>query len=363
MSYLIIGVDPGHTIGLAALDLSGRPVRTAHIQQEGFGAALAELESWGTPSLIASDVRPAPELVLKLASAFNAALFVPERPWREDDKRAVAAQMLDQFGLIVQNVHERDALAAAVQAWRRHQNLLRQQIGSGLTEDETSTLRHLLLQGVRQTAALEMIKQLRLPPQEEKKEKAAAPASTAPIRRKIESASSSASIESERVISELRKRIAWLEAERETQLHRIRLLENGVTGARMADRERQMMATKIQTLQYQLDTIYGRRKKNREIRENRGGGAIRADPSRPQSAHYPRRPIPPPRSGSAEPSLALKPNMSSAIVSTHSTSSFRSEPDIPPADAEADLKKLNAIRLAKMIEEYRRTRAAHDASR
>ena len=41
MHYLIIGVDPGHTIGLAALDLSGKPLKAIHIQQGGFGAALA----------------------------------------------------------------------------------------------------------------------------------------------------------------------------------------------------------------------------------------------------------------------------------------------------------------------------------
>jgi len=335
MSYLIIGVDPGHTIGLAALDLSGRPIRTAHIQQGGFGAALAELETWGNPSLVASDVRPAPELVLKLASAFNAALFVPERPWREDDKRTAAAQMLEQFSLSVQNVHERDALSAAVQAWRHHQNTLRFGAQPGITAEELDILRHLLLQGIRQTAAMEMVIKLRSPPQ---KEEGRAPANlpSAPSVRKSDS--SLPSLSQERVISELRKRISFLEAERETFLHRIRLLENGVAGARMADWERQKMAARISLLQTQLDLIYGRKKKNK------------------QQTNQPRQALPSPKRISPSPASAPS-------VSAHSSSLSSKSAAIIPNEAETDLKKLNALRLSKMIEEYRRTRVSSQTSR
>ena len=203
MHYLIIGVDPGHTIGLAALDLSGKPLKAIHIQQGGFEAALAALESWGTPSLIASDVRPAPELVLRLASAFNAALFVPERPWREEDKKRAVREAFEHFSFPVENVHERDALSAAVQAWRHHQNLLRQSSGLELSEADLESLRHLLLQGFRQSIALEMLKKAKEPKQSEPE---ILPHAQLPRAESVPS-TPAISLTTERVISELKKRI------------------------------------------------------------------------------------------------------------------------------------------------------------
>ncbi len=324
MPYLIVGVDPGHTIGLAALDLSGKPLRAAHIQQGGFEAALAELESWGSPSLIASDVRPAPELVLKLASSFNAALFVPTQPWREDDKKRAVREVFEQFSFPVSNVHERDALSAAVQAWRHSQNLLRQPASSGLNAEDTETLRHLLLQGVRQASALEMIKRLRLPPQKE--EPAKEPALMPPVRKGFPFTPSAESLSLERTISELRKRISFLEAERESLMHRIRLLENGVTGARLADRERQKMAAQIGRLQSHIDYM-NKQKNGRKWR----AAAVSNQPQRIS------RPVLLP----SQPSVPAPAPVPSAI-----------------ADPDADLKKLNALRLQSMIEEYRRNRAS-----
>jgi predicted RNase H-like nuclease (RuvC/YqgF family) len=346
MPYLIVGVDPGHTIGLAALDLSGRPLRVTHIQQGGFEAALAKLESWGTPSLIASDVRPAPELVLKLASSFNAALFVPAQPWREDDKKKAVREIFARSSFSVENVHERDALSAAVQAWRHSQNLLRLPASSDLGVEDTEILRHLLLQGVRHASALEMIKRLRLPPQKEETAKEAAPMQ--PVRKYPPFTPSVESLSLERTVSELRKRISFLEAERESLLHRIRLLENGVMGARMADRERQKMAAQIGRLQSHID--YMQRKKM-------GKGGVRQ--ARPQgfqpSSLFPvasqPKPAPAVRNqfqNISRPSLLPSPSSAPARASVLS----------PPAAPDADLKKLNALRLQRMIEEYRRNRAS-----
>ncbi|MCL6088797.1 MAG: DUF460 domain-containing protein [Candidatus Marsarchaeota archaeon] len=341
MPYLIVGVDPGHTIGLAALDLSGKPLRAAHIQQGGFEAALAELESWGSPSLIASDVRPAPELVLKLASSFNAALFVPAQPWREDDKKKAVREVFGQFSFSVENVHERDALSAAVQAWRHSQNLLRLPASSGLNAEDTETLRHLLLQGVRQASALEMIRRLRLPPQKE--EAAKEPALLPPVRKGFPFTPSAESLSLERTISELRKRISFLEAERESLMHRIRLLENGVMSQRLADRERQKMAAQIGRLQSHID--YMQRKKN-------GKEGVK---QAPQHGFRPSSPFP----------VASRPELSQSIISApsrplpQSTPPLQpSHPAVLPADPDADLKKLNALRLQRMIEEYRRNRAS-----
>ncbi|VVB57278.1 Uncharacterised protein [uncultured archaeon] len=360
MPYLIIGVDPGHTIGLAALDLSGHPVRITHIQQGGFGAALSALESWGTPSLVASDVRPAPELVLKLASAFNAALFVPERPWREDDKRQVAAQMLEQFSFPVENVHERDALSAAVQGWRAHQNMLRGSAPAGFSDEETDILRHLLLQGIRHTAALEMISKLRQPEAEKERmeEKQVQPVASAPgssSRRPSSSRPeplSSSSLSLERTVSELRKRVSFLEAERETLMQRIRLLQNGVAGERMANHERLKMAAQIQRLQNHIHYLNKRRGRGKEKQFRPSPSTL---PARPQTQVRPSVPAPKPSALAAPhppPVFAKK-----TPPAPHSPASTLPQPSPPsPSAPDGDLKKLNALRLQRMIEEYRLSR-------
>ncbi len=327
MPYLIVGVDPGHTIGLAALDLEGRPCRVAHIQQGGFEAALAELESWGTPSLIAADVRPAPELVLKLASAFNAALYVPAQPWREEDKKKAVREVFERSSFAVENVHERDALSAAVQAWRHHQNLLRLPAQTGLSAGEAEFLRHLLLQGFRHDVALERIRR--------PKTGEAAPRAE-PIRRPekafsppIPAASAFRLQTLERTLVELRKSISLLEAERERLSHRIRLLENGVIERQRRDNVVRKMAAEIMRLRGSLKRVNERRQKE----------GAKSNPSR----------APPALQAARLSSSASRPPVSKSPASISKPSSS------PPSDE--DLKDMDEpSEVEKVIEEYRRSR-------
>ena len=321
MLYLIIGVDPGHTIGLAALDLEGRPLKVAHIQQGGFEAALAMLESWGTPSLIASDVRPAPELVLKLASAFNAALFVPAQPWREEDKKKAVREVFERSSFPVENVHQRDALSAAVQAWRHHQNMLRLPAQTSLQPAEAALLRHLLLQGFRHDAALDKIRQpkalFEAPPAIDK---------PSVIQKSSTSSQSSLRLQTlERTLVELRKSISLLEAEREAWQHRIRLLENGVAERQRRDNVVRKMAAEIMRLRDSLKRVNERRQKA-GAKSNQSVDSAKA------------------ASNSSRPSPASE----SASVSKSALS--------PPARDE-DLKDMDEpSEIEKVIEEYRRSR-------
>ena len=68
--HIIAGIDPGTTIGIAILDLSGRKIATLSASN-GMGEAVSIIEKHGTPSLIACDKMPAPEMVHKVASYFS----------------------------------------------------------------------------------------------------------------------------------------------------------------------------------------------------------------------------------------------------------------------------------------------------
>lgn len=141
MRYLIVGIDPGNTVGIAVLGLDGGKI-ALQSTSAGIEQAIEEIELLGTPSIVATDVYPAPANVLRVASSFNAKLFVPRENVREDMKREIAKNAN------VSNAHERDAYCAAVIAYRAHANKLRQ-IGAlpDFSSEEKERLMHLAISG------------------------------------------------------------------------------------------------------------------------------------------------------------------------------------------------------------------------
>jgi len=72
----------------------------------------------GMPVLIASDTTPPSHFVQKLAARFNVRVHSPKESMARLEKR--------QIGANIDDVHMRDAYAAAVKAYRKYQNRLRQ---------------------------------------------------------------------------------------------------------------------------------------------------------------------------------------------------------------------------------------------
>ncbi|MHC1625401.1 MAG: DUF460 domain-containing protein [Methermicoccaceae archaeon] len=110
--YVIVGIDPGTTVGIAALNLSGVPVEVFSKRGMSQADATRHILSTGTPVLIASDVFPPPRTVQKLASAFQVECVGNQLS--VDEKRRLAS-MYDPA-----NDHERDALAAALSAYKHY---------------------------------------------------------------------------------------------------------------------------------------------------------------------------------------------------------------------------------------------------
>jgi len=123
---LILGIDPGTTCGIAALDLNGRLLslesRRGFTRSEIVDIAL----SLGEPVVVASDVSPPSGYVKKFASALSAVLYVPDQPMTAEEKVSLAKSFAESFGVDLGNSHERDALAAALKAYLHFKNKLRQ---------------------------------------------------------------------------------------------------------------------------------------------------------------------------------------------------------------------------------------------
>jgi len=131
--YLIVGIDPGTTTAVAALDLEGNLLFLASSRQMAMSDVIEAIYKVGRPLIIASDVHEMPFSVEKIRRAFNGIAYSP----RQDMSVETKLEMTSSFRY--QNDHERDALAAALDAFRSHrnkfQNLLRR-VPPGFDLDE-----------------------------------------------------------------------------------------------------------------------------------------------------------------------------------------------------------------------------------
>lgn len=135
--YIIVGVDAGINVGYAAIDLDGKLV-AAGVEKEASDEKIVSIISkLGIPSLVATDVSPASSFVQKVAARFNVKVHSPNKSMTTEEKRIIGEDIV--------NPHMRDAYAAAIKAYNRHANRLRQ-VDKLDTEDKVR-LKHLIIQG------------------------------------------------------------------------------------------------------------------------------------------------------------------------------------------------------------------------
>ena len=121
--YLIVGIDPGTTTAVAALDLDGNLLHLASSRQMNMGDVVESLCRVGKPLIIASDVQEMPYSVEKVRRSFSAVAYTPKQDVSVETKVDLTASFS------YENDHERDALSAALDAYRQYrhkfQNLLK----------------------------------------------------------------------------------------------------------------------------------------------------------------------------------------------------------------------------------------------
>jgi len=121
--YLIVGIDPGTTTAVAAVDLDGNLLHLASSRQMNMGDVVESLYRVGKPLIVASDVQEMPYSVEKVRRAFSAVSYTPKQDVSVETKIELTAPFP------YTNDHERDALSAALDAYRqyrhRFQNLMK----------------------------------------------------------------------------------------------------------------------------------------------------------------------------------------------------------------------------------------------
>jgi len=114
--YLIVGIDPGTTTAFAALDLDGNLLHLQSSRQMNMSDVIEALYKVGKPLVIASDVEEMPFTVEKIRRAFSAIAFTPKQDTSVESKMELTAPFS------YANDHERDALSAALDAYRQYRH-------------------------------------------------------------------------------------------------------------------------------------------------------------------------------------------------------------------------------------------------
>ncbi|MFH0870463.1 MAG: DUF460 domain-containing protein [archaeon] len=123
MALLIVGIDPGTTAAYALLDEHGTFISSASGKEFSMGEMISSIIGFGRPLIVASDKNPFPSFVQEIATKLGAKLSYPKEDLLVEEKRQLVDELLsgDRLGI---NVHEQDALAAAILAHRKHKNFL-----------------------------------------------------------------------------------------------------------------------------------------------------------------------------------------------------------------------------------------------
>lgn len=135
--YVIVGVDPGTTTGLALLDLKGGLIKLHSSRNISISGVIEMIVKYGRPLIVATDVSPIPGTVEKIRRTFNALPGEPGESLTTVDKINLAKP----YGY--SNDHERDALAAAAHVIRRYKNKfdqIRKKIPIPVDPDESIAL-------------------------------------------------------------------------------------------------------------------------------------------------------------------------------------------------------------------------------
>jgi len=133
--HVLVGIDPGTTTAVALVDLDGTLLDVWSTRTADTAEVIEWIISRGRPIVVAADVTPMPETVEKIRRSFDAAGWIPERDLPIDEKLHRTRD--HDYG----NDHQRDAMAAALFAFDRHEDQFRRiarKVPAGISRGEVT---------------------------------------------------------------------------------------------------------------------------------------------------------------------------------------------------------------------------------
>ena len=115
---VIVGIDPGTTMGYAILDINGGLIKTDSARGNRLAELISAITYHGKPVLVGTDKAKCPELVYQFAAKTGAKIVSPYADLLISEKRVLTKNY------VVKNDHEDDALSSALSAYKKYSGLL-----------------------------------------------------------------------------------------------------------------------------------------------------------------------------------------------------------------------------------------------
>ncbi|PTD93740.1 hypothetical protein C9439_06750 [archaeon SCG-AAA382B04] len=151
--YLIVGVDPGTTTGLAVLDLERNVLKIDSIRDISLNQLIEVIVDLGNPILISTDVSPAPDSVLQLSTMLDAEVWRPDKSLSRREKRELTKNY------DTDDKHELDALAASLKGYRFVKSKKKSVKGRSPSDLEDRELVRLVIEGNSLREAIQELRQ------------------------------------------------------------------------------------------------------------------------------------------------------------------------------------------------------------
>ncbi|MCW3134297.1 MAG: DUF460 domain-containing protein [Methanophagales archaeon] len=148
--YTVVGIDPGTTIGVAIIDLEGRPIDVFSSKNYSCSDVIERIISHGNPLIVASDVTPTPSTVKRISRIFSSPVHELDESLSTEEKVALTKGE----GYEYKNVHERDALAACINAFKRYKKKFLQVQRKTPATVNVEEVKALVVKGVSISAAI-----------------------------------------------------------------------------------------------------------------------------------------------------------------------------------------------------------------
>jgi len=110
---LIVGIDVGTTSGIAIFDLNRNLLYSGSKRGLSTSEMINQILKFGKPLMISTDKRKVPSKINKIAASFNCKVFSPDHDLGVEEKESIVK-------ISIKNPHEKDALAAAMFAYRKY---------------------------------------------------------------------------------------------------------------------------------------------------------------------------------------------------------------------------------------------------
>ena len=120
---LIVGVDPGVTVGIAILDFRGQVLLIDSSKGLSRGDVVRRISEYGTATIIATDVTTVPAYIQALSTKFNAKIHAAQKTLTVSEKKEMIRTFTEAHVTKPSNSHERDALVAALNAFYSYKNV------------------------------------------------------------------------------------------------------------------------------------------------------------------------------------------------------------------------------------------------